>query len=114
MGETTLVTASRRRVKLGAIFSLVLEETGIPEAQFKGPCRKKTLASARQAASWLAKQHVKGISFPLIGRHIGGRDHSTIMHAVRRAEMKRDMDPEFRSLLERIETRLREDYPSHG
>jgi chromosomal replication initiator protein len=62
--------------------------------------RSLPAARARQAAMWLAKQ-LTPRSYPEIGRLIGNRDHSTAMHAVRRIDELRAVDPEFRALTDR-------------
>ena len=50
-----------------------------------GPKRVRTIARPRQVAMYLAKQ-LTPRSLPEIGRRFGGRDHTTIMHGVRRIE----------------------------
>jgi chromosomal replication initiator protein len=47
---------------------------------------------ARQVAMWLAKQ-ITTRSLPDIGRRFGGRDHTTVLHAVRRIEALKAEDP---------------------
>ena len=50
-----------------------------------GPKRVRTIARPRQIAMYLAKQ-LTSRSLPDIGRRFGGRDHTTIMHGVRKIE----------------------------
>lgn len=50
----------------------------------KGPDRSKRIARVRFAAM-AAIRHQTGFSFPQIGAFFGGRDHTTVMHAIRRA-----------------------------
>jgi chromosomal replication initiator protein len=47
--------------------------------------RSKTVAEARQVAMWLCRREL-GLSYPELGRCFGNRDHSTVMHSVRRVE----------------------------
>ena len=50
-----------------------------------GPKRVRTIARPRQIAMYLAKQ-LTSRSLPEIGRRFGGRDHTTIMHGVKKIE----------------------------
>jgi hypothetical protein len=61
-------------------------EHGIPREDLISPSRTQRLARIRQLAMWRCRQ--AGVSFPEIGRHFG-RDHSTVLHAVRKIEAER-------------------------
>jgi len=67
--------------------------------------RHKTIAFARHVAMYLCKQRLK-CSFPELGRAFGGRDHTTVMSAVRKIETQREDDPNVRAHLEAIERKL--------
>jgi len=67
--------------------------------------RHKSVAFARHVAMYLCKQRLK-CSFPEIGRAFGGRDHTTVMSAVRKIEAQRDSDPQVRAHLEALERKL--------
>jgi chromosomal replication initiator protein len=54
--------------------------------------RARPVARPRQVAMWLCKQ-LTPKSLPTIGRLFGGRDHTTVMHAVRKIEELRHADP---------------------
>ncbi|MBL9022398.1 MAG: chromosomal replication initiator protein DnaA [Myxococcales bacterium] len=69
--------------------------------------RHKTVAFARHVAMYLCKQRLK-CSFPELGRAFGGRDHTTVMSAVRKIEAQRDADPQVRAHLEALERKLAE------
>ena len=58
-----------------------------------GPSRKQPLARSRQIAMYLCREHTD-LSLPKIGKRFGGRDHTTVMHAVDRIKtlMQTDMD----------------------
>ena len=56
--------------------------------------RARAVARPRQIAMYLAKR-LTTRSLPEIGRKFGGRDHSTVIHAVRRIEELRDSDREI-------------------
>jgi chromosomal replication initiator protein len=67
--------------------------------------RHKTIAFARHVAMYLCKQRLK-CSFPELGRAFGGRDHTTVMSAVRKIETQREDDPQVRAHIEAIERKL--------
>jgi chromosomal replication initiator protein len=55
---------------------------------------------------WLTKQ-LTTRSLPDIGRRFGGRDHTTVLHAVRRIDALRPVDPQLAQDLEILMRRLR-------
>jgi hypothetical protein len=59
----------------------------------------------RQVAMYLAK-HVAGWSTALIGRFYNGRDHSTVIHGIKRIEALRESDPEVDALLSGLKAQL--------
>lgn len=54
-------------------------------ADIEGESRVKAVAQARQMAVFLAREHTNS-SFPVLGQAFGGRNHSTIMHAYKKAK----------------------------
>ena len=67
--------------------------------------RHKSIALPRQVCMWLARRHTR-YSLEEIGGYFGGRDHTTVMHAVRQINTKREHDPTIASDVERIERGL--------
>lgn len=57
--------------------------------EMKGKCRDKSIVDARHTANWLARK-ITGASYPEIGRAFGNRDHTTILHAIRRIDNLRE------------------------
>ncbi len=68
------------------ILAAICEVSGETKWDILGPRRNIRLARARQVACYLIKIHRPNMSFPHIGRFMGDRDHTTIMHAVRKVE----------------------------
>jgi chromosomal replication initiator protein len=62
--------------------------------QLIGTSKVRSLARPRQIGMYLAKQLTQR-SLPEIGRFFGGRDHTTVIHAIRRVEELRQTDPEI-------------------
>ena len=67
--------------------------------------RHKSVALPRQVCMWLARKHTR-YSLEEIGGYFGGRDHTTVMHAIRAIECRRDGEPHFSQDIERLEHQL--------
>ena len=63
------------------IISSVGQYYEIPRSDLTGSSRRQPLARQRQIAMYVCREHT-GLSLPRIGRAFGGRDHTTVMHAV--------------------------------
>jgi chromosomal replication initiator protein len=73
----------------------------------KGPKRHRAVAHPRLIAMYLSRQLTQ-LSYPDIGSRFGGKDHSTVISAVRKIERKSAEDPNLRSVLTTLTTRLRQ------
>ncbi|MDZ4136432.1 MAG: chromosomal replication initiator protein DnaA [Paracoccaceae bacterium] len=80
-----ILRASDRKVTIEEIQRKVAEHYNIRLSDMIGPKRVRTIARPRQIAMYLSK-HLTPRSLPEIGRRFGGRDHTTIMHGVRKVE----------------------------
>jgi chromosomal replication initiator protein len=80
-----LLRANERRVTIDEIQKRVAEHFNIKMAEMTSSRRARVVARPRQVAMYLAKQ-LTSRSLPEIGRKFGGRDHTTVMHAVRKIE----------------------------
>ena len=94
-----LIPVHDRRVTIEAIQVCVAKHFGIRIEDMHSPRRAIEVARPRQVAMFLSKQ-LTTRSLPQIGRMFGGRDHTTVMHAVRRIEQLRATD---RKLDENVE-----------
>ena len=72
----------------------VAEHFNIKLSDMHSARRARAVARPRQVAMYLAKQ-LTSRSLPEIGRKFGGRDHTTVMHAVRKIEELRALDSSF-------------------
>ncbi len=94
-----LLRANDRRVTIDEIQKRVAEHYNIRLADMHSARRARAVARPRQVAMYLCKQ-LTPRSLPEIGRKFGGRDHTTVMHAVRKIEELRTSD---RTMAEDIE-----------
>jgi chromosomal replication initiator protein len=89
-----ILRASDRKVTIEEIQRKVAEHYNVRLSDLIGPKRQRTIARPRQVAMFLAKQMTTR-SLPEIGRRFGGRDHTTIMHGVRKVEELQDADQQL-------------------
>ena len=91
--ERARVPAGPRRVKIDDIQQVVCQHYGISRADILSHRRTAKVVFARQIAMYLAKTLTLR-SLPEIGRRFGGRDHTTVLHAVRKIEgLSRPAEP---------------------
>lgn len=97
---------AQRRVTIDEIQKLVSKHFDLKPLDLVSARRARAVARPRQIAMYLAKR-LTTRSLPEIGRKFGGRDHSTVIHAVRKIEELRDQDREVdgavRVLLRQLE-----------
>lgn len=100
-----LLRANDRRVTIEEIQKRVAEHFNIRLADMHSARRARAVARPRQVAMYLAKQ-LTSRSLPEIGRKFGGRDHTTVMHAVRKVEELRSADAGFNEDVELLRRML--------
>jgi len=74
-----------RSIKVEEIQQVVCKHFSVTKADLLSSCRARTLVRPRQIAMYIAKV-MTGRSLPEIGRRFGNRDHTTVLHAVRKIE----------------------------
>jgi len=95
-GEPTAVEEIQQRV--AAAF-------GISHAELVGTTRAATPLRARQMAMLLTRE-MTDLSLPQIGRLYGGRDHSTVLNSLRRAQATIDADPELAARIHKLRSAI--------
>ncbi|WP_267393452.1 MULTISPECIES: chromosomal replication initiator protein DnaA [unclassified Sphingomonas] len=104
LGE--LLRGAQRRVTIDEIQKLVSQHFELKPLDLVSARRSRAVARPRQIAMYLAKR-LTTRSLPEIGRKFGGRDHSTVIHAVRKIEelrdQDRDIDAAVRTLMRELE-----------
>jgi len=89
-----VLRANDRRVTIEEIQKRVAEHFNIRLTDMYSARRARAVARPRQVAMYLSKQ-LTARSLPEIGRKFGGRDHTTVMHAVKKVEELRQTDACF-------------------
>ncbi|MEP5731356.1 MAG: chromosomal replication initiator protein DnaA [Sulfitobacter sp.] len=94
-----VLRSNERKITVEEIQRKVSEHFNIRLSDMIGPKRLRSYARPRQIAMYLCKQ-LTSRSLPEIGRRFGGRDHTTVMHGVRRIEELRQSDGQIAEDLE--------------
>ncbi|MDQ7065502.1 MAG: chromosomal replication initiator protein DnaA [candidate division KSB1 bacterium] len=100
-----VITQKQKHITIEEIQKIVSEYYHIPDDLLRAKTRKKEVAIARQIAMYLAKKHTKH-SLKTIGLHFGGRDHSTVIHAVNTIEEFAKTDKEIQEDLANLSQKI--------
>jgi chromosomal replication initiator protein len=88
------------------IIGMVTDFYGIRLTDLQSKHRQRSITIPRQVCMFLARRLTRH-SLEEIGGYFGGRDHTTVMHAVRIVETRRNEDPEFDAVVRTLEDRSR-------
>lgn len=97
-----IVVESEQDVSIDALQEAVAEYFDITVADLKAKSRKRELVYPRQIAMYLAKEKTD-LSLKSIGYHFGGRDHTTVIHAVQTISELIPKSPETRNAVEKLQ-----------
>jgi chromosomal replication initiator protein len=100
------VRGAERRITVDEIQKATAEYYGLKQADLLSERRTRAVARPRQTAMYLAKS-LTTRSYPDIGRRFGGRDHTTVLHAVRTIERLAQEDAQLARDIEALTRRLR-------
>lgn len=104
--ERTAETINRTSAQqIRAIMKVVSLEYGTSPDELMSERRTANIVLPRQIAMYLAKKTTLR-SLPHIGRRFGGRDHTTVLHAVRKIERLTASDPDLAATIARLEAQL--------
>lgn len=73
----------------------VAEHYGLSADDMRSQARYRRVARPRQVAMYAMRELCPHLSFPAIGRLLGNRDHTTILHGVRKVEALLPTNPDF-------------------
>ena len=100
-----MLRANDRRISIEDIQKQVAAHYNIKVSDMHSARRSRVVARPRQVAMYLSKK-LTSKSLPEIGRKFGGKDHTTVMHAVKRVEELMASDHEFSQDLELLSRML--------
>jgi chromosomal replication initiator protein len=96
-----------RRVKIDDILRVVMKHFGVNRGDLLSSRRNRSIVRPRQIGMYLAKS-LTARSLPEIGRRFGGRDHTTVLHAIRKIESLLAEDPTMKEEVEVLKRLLKE------
>jgi chromosomal replication initiator protein len=88
------------------VIAAVADDAGLYVGVLIGQSRIRPVARPRQVAAYLMRRLCLHLSRPAIGRLLGNRDHTTIIHAERKIALLMTVDSVLAAQVERIETQL--------
>ena len=100
-----LISSNNRRLSIDQVLNAVCQHYGLSREQIASKARTRHLARARQMAMALLKE-LTPHSLPHIGRSIGNRDHSTVLHACRKIKELRNEFSEIEGDYTHLKRRL--------
>lgn len=101
------LTVDRNRISIETVQETVSGRLGVRVVDMTSHRRGREISFPRQIAMYLSRT-VAEASFTRIGEKFGGRDHSTVMYAVRLIEARRSSEPSIDQILAGIESELRQ------
>jgi chromosomal replication initiator protein len=87
------------------VIAVVTDFYGIRLTDLQSKKRHRSVTLPRQVCMTLARKHTR-LSLQEIGGHFGGRDHTTVMHAIRAVQQKSSTDAEFRAEYTALDSKL--------
>jgi len=97
---------SEPRIQIQTIITAVTDYYNVKVTDLQSKRRQRSIAQPRQLCMYLARKHTR-YSLEEIGGYFGGRDHTTVMHAVRTINDRRETDADFNTVVRSLEEHLR-------
>jgi chromosomal replication initiator protein len=94
-----------RRIKVEDILRIVSRHYAVPKAEILSDRRHRSVVRPRQVGMYLAKQ-LTSRSLPEIGRRFGNRDHTTVLHAIRKIDRELSGDQRLKDEIEELKRQL--------
>lgn len=100
-----MVKESNSQISIESIQEYVCEYFDINTNKVREKTRKQEIVEARQIAMYLSKQYTKS-SLKTIGLHFGGRDHSTVIHAISTVEERLKTSSKHKRILKELKQKI--------
>jgi len=97
---------TEKQIQIQTIINAVTDFYGVKVTDLQSKRRHRSVALPRQVCMYLARKHTRH-SLEEIGGYFGGRDHTTVMHAVRTIEVKVDGEGDFQRLVKSLEDTIK-------
>ncbi len=93
-----ILDEKQKMITVDEIQKVVADRFHIKISELKAKKRTKTLVYPRQISMHLCRE-LTDLSFPEIGKHFGGKDHSTVIHACRHIQQMIESDPQAKEII---------------
>ncbi len=100
------IKKNKKDVTLEKICKQVCAEFGVKIKDIASTSRKKEIVGARQLAMYLCRQMLS-LPYLQIGKEIGKRDHTTVMHSCKQVENQLSIDADYRKLVDRVQRKIK-------
>jgi chromosomal replication initiator protein len=103
LGE--VATSEQKRITIQQILDVVTKYYNVRLSDLQSKKRHKSIAFPRQVCMFLARRHTQ-YSLEELGGYFGGRDHTTVLHAIRTVDEDAKADSRIADQLTQLETQL--------
>lgn len=103
--KKVLKQSEKREISVDDVLKAVSAKMNVKLSDIKSQKKNKEVVMARQVAMHVSRK-ITGASFPDIGKKIGGRDHSTVIHACNKIKNILDQDEKLKRFMEELEEAL--------
>lgn len=105
-----IARTSEQTITVEKIQKVVADYFSVRVSDLKGQRRTRSIARPRMLAMYLCRE-LSNTSFPEIGQHFGGRDHSTVINACKRVVATQKQEPEMNKIIEQLREHICADNP---
>lgn len=103
--QDVLGDSNTKNITIESIQKIVAEHFKVRVSDLKSKKRQRAFSVPRQIAMYLSRSRTPS-SFPEIGASFGGKDHTTVMHAVKKIDQDKKRDIEIKTHIETLDRRL--------
>ena len=101
------IASEQKKVNLDTILRATADFFSLKTSDLKSNKKQKAIAIPRQSAMYIARK-MTSLSTIEIGQRFGGRDHSTVIHAVKKVESRMESDPSFSRTISELQKYINE------
>lgn len=107
--KTLLNGKENKEISIDDVKERVAQYYNVSVEELHQKKRTKELAFARQVAMYISKEHIPNITYSAIGEYFGGKDHTTVMHAVTKISNEIKQKKDVKEKIENIINDLKND-----
>jgi chromosomal replication initiator protein len=101
-----MIKTKKKEITIDLIIKEVASFFDLKPAEIRSSRRIKSIMLPRQVAIFLSRK-LTDYSLAGIGEKFGGKDHATVLHSIKKVEEEMKIKKEFKTTVEKIETRVK-------